>query len=206
MKVLLDDEGNVNYDKITRSSTVQELLDAIDIFLKDNELHCDKCEDSCCKKPWAVEFDNVCVNTLCNWDNNAVRDFIQDKLVMKENFFKQFDQYVLKKDANCNFVTKTNLCSIYEQRPIICRLFICSAKSHRYNVIRELIGAAYLEALVSEEKIRNIYITHTILDMIKRNPAVLAKDYSVLLDDIILYAQEEGWLDVDDLQELYQAL
>ena len=206
MKLLLDIEGKVNYDKITDYSTVQDLLDAIDIFLNDNTLPCERCEESCCKKSWSVEMDNVCVNRLCNWDGEATRDFIQDKLVRKENISIGFDQYVLKKEINCNFITMTNLCTIYEKRPIICRLFICSAKSYRYNVIRELIAATYLEALVIEEKMRNNNFAQKMVTQYRRNPAVFAKDYNILLDDIFYYAQEEGWLDIDETQELYQEL
>lgn len=206
MRVFLDAGGKVNYDEITGDSSVQELLDAIDIFLNDHKLPCDNCGESCCKKSWAVEMDNVCVNRLCDGDEREAGIFIKDKLVMKENFFKQFDQYVLKKEKNCGFVTEANLCTIYEQRPVICRLYICSAKSRRYNVIRELIGAAYLEALVSEEKIRSDHVTDKTISWYRRNPAVFAKDYNILLEDIVCYAQEEGWIDPDDLQELYQVM
>jgi Fe-S-cluster containining protein len=204
MKILLDSEGKVNYDEIFGYTTVQELLDAVDIFLNDNPLHCDKCRESCCKKPWAVEVDNVCVNRLCNWDNEKAGKFVQDKLFMKENISKEFDQYVLRKDVNCNYISDKNLCTIYEQRPVICRLYICTAKSYRYNVIRELISAAYLKALVSEEEMRSNHFSEEELNMHKRNPAFLAKGYDALLDDMFRYAQEEGWIDADDLRELYR--
>ena len=204
MKLLLDIEGKVNYDKITGNSTVQDLLDSIDIFLNDNTLHCEKCEESCCKKSWSVEMDNVCLNRLCNWDEEATRKFIQDKLVMKENISIEFDEYVLKKEKECNFITAANLCTIYEKRPIICRLFICSPKSSRYNVVRELIAAAYLEALVIEVKLENNEFPQEIVSRYRRNPAVFAKDYNILLDDIFCYAQEEGWLNMDETKELHQ--
>ena len=150
--------------------------------------------------------DNVCVNRLCNWDSGETSNFIQDKLVLKENYFKEFDQYVLKKETKCNFITEANLCTIYEQRPIICRLYICSPKSHRYNVVRELAGATFLKALVIEEEMRNKTLSQEIVDLYSRNPAVLAKDYNIMLDDIFNYAQEEGWFDLFEFDELYRAL
>jgi len=205
MKVIVDIEGKVNYDEMTENTTVQDLLDAIDVFLNDNILACDKCKESCCKTSWAVGMDNISANRLCNWDNDEVSNFIQNKLVLKENLLREFDQYVLKKETNCIFVTEGNLCSVYERRPVICRLFMCSPKSHRYNVIREIIGATCLEALVNEEKMRSVSFTQREVNIYKRNPAVLAEDYNILLYDIFNYAQEEGWLDQDDLQELYQA-
>ncbi|NRZ12725.1 hypothetical protein [Clostridium beijerinckii] len=84
MKLLFDDEGKVNYDKITKNTTVKDVLDAIDIFLSNNPLDCNGCEESCCKKSWSVEMDNVCVNKLSNWDNEAASNFVQEKLVKKE--------------------------------------------------------------------------------------------------------------------------
>lgn len=206
MKLFLDSEGKVNYDKISKYTTVKELLDAIDIFLKDNPLPCDECFESCCKKSWAVEMDNVCVNRLCGGDKNAATDFVQDKLVKQTNYSKEFDQYVLKKEKNCNFITESNLCTIYEERPIICRLYICTEKSNRYNMLRELIASTYLKALVLEEKLRKNNSTQTIVDNYKKNPAVFAKDYDILLDEIFNYSEEEGWLYLDEKWELYQKI
>jgi hypothetical protein len=206
MKLVLDTEGKINYDKISRYTTVQELLDAIDLFLAAHPLPCGQCEESCCKKSWAVEMDNVCVNRLCGGDSGAASHFVQDKLVLKKNYFRQFHQYVLKKKLNCSFITQANLCTIYEQRPVICRLYICSDKSYRYNVLRELIGGTYLKALVTEDKMRNRKFTPRTVNRYRSNPAVFAKDYNILLDDIFSYAAGEGWLDPCDTQELYRAL
>jgi Fe-S-cluster containining protein len=202
MKLLLDVEGKVNYDKISEFTTVQDVLDAIEIFLNDHPLPCEQCEDSCCKKSWSVEMDNVCVNRLCNWDSAAAEKFIDDKLVIKENYALQFDQYILNKDTNCKFITESNLCTVYEQRPVICRLFICSAKSYRYNLIRGLIAATYLKALVIEEKLRKDKIMPG-TDNHYPNPAVYAKDYNMLMAEIINYSYEEGWLESEDIQGLY---
>lgn len=204
MKLFLDAEGKVDYDKITDGTTVGELLEAIDLFLEDNKLPCDICGESCCKKSWSVEIDNVCVNRLCGWDREAASNFIEEKLVMKENFFRGFFQYVLKKETNCCYVTESNLCTIYGQRPIICRLYICSPRSHRYNVVRELVGGTYLRALVIEEKIRRNHTTAEMLVQYRRNPAVFARDYDILIDDILYYAQEEGWLYPEETEELYR--
>jgi Fe-S-cluster containining protein len=206
MKLLLDDEGKINYDSITPDTTVQELLDAIDIFLEGHRLPCGSCEDSCCKKSWAVEMDNVCVNRLCGWDGAAAGGFIRDKLSLKVNYFRRFRQYVLKKDIDCSYITPDNLCNIYEQRPIICRLFICSEKSYRYNMIRELIGGTYLKALVIEERIRRGNYAHRTINRYRRNPAVFAKGYDALLYDIIGYAKGEGWVGPEDERELCQSL
>lgn len=206
MKLLLDTEGKVNYDQINKDTTVKEVLDAIDIFLNNNPLPCDQCEESCCKKSWSVEMDNVCVNRLSNWNDEVALDFVQKKLVKKKNYCGDFNQYVLNKKTYCNFISETNLCSIYESRPIICRLYICTEKSYRYNVIRELIASTYLVALVLEDKMRNNTFTESTINKYKRNPAVFAKDYDISLEEIFNYSEEEGWLYSDDREELYESM
>lgn len=150
--------------------------------------------------------DNVCVNRLSNWNDETALHFVQEKLVKKRNYYRDFDQYVLNKEKDCNFITETNLCTIYEERPIICRLYICSARSYRYNVIRELIGSTYLKALIYEEEIRNNDLTNEIINEYKRNPAVFVKEYNILLEDIFDYAEYEGWLYDDEREELYEEI
>ncbi len=202
MILFADSKGELNYDKITGETTVQDLLDAIDSFLSNQPLFCDQCDESCCKKSWSVEMDNVCVNRLCGWDEVAISNFIQDKLVKTKNHCLEFDQYIFKKEQNCFYVTDGNLCTIYRQRPLICRLYVCSAKSRRYNVIRELAGAAYLRALILEEKMRCKEFSKRTIESYKRNPAFLAQDYRVSLADILNYALEMGWLESEDVREL----
>lgn len=202
MKLFLDKEGKVNYDKLDKASTVRDLLEAIDLFLEDNPIPCNSCEESCCKKAWSVEMDNVCVNRLTNNEDKAAAKFVSDNLVKKRNYYREFDQYVIKKDKNCIFITDENLCTIYEKRPIICRLYICIPKSYRYNVVRELIGSTYLRALVFEDEIRNNSLNKEAIDDYKRNPALFANTYNILLEDIFDYAEEEGRLYEEDRAEL----
>ncbi|GKU24947.1 YkgJ family cysteine cluster protein [Clostridium folliculivorans] len=203
MKLLFDSEGKVNYDKLDKDTTVEDILKAIDIFLNSNPLPCEDCEESCCKKAWSVEIDNICVNRISNWNNEDSSDFVRQRLVKKRNYYREFDQYVLNKEKNCHFITEENYCTIYEQRPIICRLYICIDKSYRYNVVRELIGSTYLQALIFEEEMRNNSISEDLIKEYKRNPAVFAKGYDIALNDILNYAEEEGWLYDDERDELY---
>lgn len=204
MKLYLNSEGKIDYDKLDRGSTVKDVLESIDIFLSENPLPCSTCEESCCKKEWSVEVDNVCVNRLSNWNDEAAAGFVKDRLVKKKNYAMDFHQYVLNKEKSCTFITESNLCTIYEERPIICRLYICSPKSYRYNLIRQLIGSTYLKALILEDRMRNNNFSERTIKKYKRNPAVGAKDYDILLNDIFVYAEEEGWLYSDDKQELME--
>ncbi|GFZ29829.1 hypothetical protein CSC2_03550 [Clostridium zeae] len=203
MELLFDSEGKVNYDKIDKDTTVEDILKAIDIFLDKNPLPCDDCGESCCKKAWSVEMDNICVNRISNWNEDSASDFVRQRLVIKRNYYREFDQYVLDKEKNCHFITEENYCTIYEQRPIICRLYICIDKSYRYNVVRELIGSTYLQALIFEDEMRNNVLSADSIEKYRRNPAVFAKGYDIALKDIFSYAEEEGWLYDDERDELY---
>ncbi|MCR3759798.1 YkgJ family cysteine cluster protein [Clostridium felsineum] len=202
MKLILDNEGKVNYEEIEKNSTVKDLLEAIDLFLNSNPLPCSRCRESCCKKSWSVEMDNVCVNRLVNNDDKLATKFVKNKLVKKENYYRDFDQYVVKKDKACIFITDENLCTIYDKRPVICRLYICTDKSYRYNVVRELIGSTYLEALVLEEEIRNNNLEREVIESFK-NPALFKDRYDISLEDIFDYAEDVGWLYKEDRAGLY---
>lgn len=203
MKLFLDLDGKVNYDKIDKTTTVKDMLKAIDIFLDTNPLPCSSCQESCCKKSWSVEMDNVSVNRLSCWENDKALEFVKVNLVRKKNYYREFYQYVLKKDKDCRFITKDNFCTIYNERPVICRLYICIDKSYRYNVVRELIGSTYLKALVIEDKMRRSELAEKTLTKYNRNPALFAKDYDLHIEDIFNYAEEEGWLYCEDRRELY---
>jgi Fe-S-cluster containining protein len=204
MRLILDTDGKVNYDEININTTVYEVLEAVNTFLKDNPLPCNKCIDSCCRKSWSVEMDNVCVNRLSGWKDEVAVEFVKDGLIKKKNYYRDFTQFVLKKETHCNFITEKSLCSIYNERPIICRLYMCTSKSYRYNVVRELIASTYLKALVLEDKMRNNNFTERTIKKYRRNPAVFAEDYDISLAAIFNYAQEEGWLDEDEREELYK--
>ncbi|NRZ12726.1 hypothetical protein [Clostridium beijerinckii] len=73
-------------------------------------------------------------------------------------------------------------------------------------MIRELIGSTYLKALVLEEKMRKNDFPEQTIDKYKRNPAVFAKEYNILLEEIFDYAEDEGWLYSDERDELYEEI
>jgi hypothetical protein len=206
LRIFLDKDGKVNYDRINENTTVKELLEAVDIFLGGYPLPCDRCEESCCKKAWSVEMDNVCVNRLCKGNAESSLKFVEERLLKKKNYYRDFYQLVLKKDKDCSFVSEDNRCSIYEERPVICRLYVCCDRSFRYNVLRELVGSTYLKALVLEHRMRSKNFTERTIKNYRRNPVLFAADYDASLEKIIQYAEEEGWLDEDEKELLYEVM
>jgi Ser-tRNA(Ala) deacylase AlaX len=144
----------------------------------------------------------ICKNLSCN--EEEARKFVDARLVRKKNYYRDIYQYVMKKEKECPYISEDNLCGIYEKRPIICRLYICCDKSYRYNMLRELIGSTYLRALILEHRIRSNSFTERTIRKYKRNPVLFSSDYGITLNSIIRYAEEEGWIDEDERELLYE--
>ena len=204
MKIFYDAAGELNYDSIDKNTKVSDVLEAIDSFLAGNPISCDKCKDSCCKKPWSVGVDNVCVNSLCSRDGIDMAAYVDKHLVKKINPVHEFTQLVFKKNGECAYVDAANRCRIYDMRPVICRLYICCKMSSRYNMLREMIACTYLKALVLEYRLSTRNFSSRTIDKFKRNPAVYSKNYAAPVMKIISYAEEEGWLYADEKQILYE--
>lgn len=202
MKVFPDAEGRTTYDRISPSSTVQDLLDAVDACLEAHPLPCHACAESCCKKPWAVEADNVFVRRFAGEEADARGRFVRERLKLKLNRSMEFNQYVLDKKAECPFVTQENRCRVYGVRPVICRLYVCTPRDRRYDVLRGLVAATYLQALVLEENLRGGGLSQSTEVRYRRNPALHASDYSLPLAAVLDYAQNVGWLDEEDRREM----
>ena len=192
MNVTINAEGRADCGGIDGQTTVQDLLDAVDQFLQAHPLPCQTCADSCCKKHWAVEVDNVAARRLAGED---ARDFMRSRLKQKWNYALDFRQLVLKKHGPCPYVTEAGLCSVYEKRPVICRLYICCPRSERYDRLREVVAATYLQALVFERNMLHQDLSARTLAKYRQNPALGAADYSLPLADVIAYGQWMGWLE-----------
>jgi Fe-S-cluster containining protein len=206
MKVFLDGDNKINYDKIDKDTTVKDFLEAVDLFSLNNPVSCFQCEESCCRQKWSVSMDNICVNRLCSWNKEEITTFVKDKLIKRNNFYRDFNQYILNKDKDCSFIDEENRCIIYGDRPIICRLYFCQEKSSRYNTLRELAGSVYLNAMFLEYRINTNSFSKRTIEKYKRNPAVFASDYDTTLDMIIEFAETEGWLYPDEKEALFENL
>ncbi len=196
MNVFLNAEGAVDCGGIGGQTTVQDLLDAVDLFLQAHPLPCQECSDSCCKKHWAVEVDNVAARRMAG---EGADEFLRNRLKLKWNYALGFRQLVLKKKGPCPFVTEASLCSIYGIRPVICRLYVCCPRSDRYDRLRETVAATYLQALVFERTMNTRELTDRTIQKYRQNPAVGAADYSLPLTEVIAYGRWMGWLDETDL-------
>ena len=195
MKLFYNESGQIDYETLEQDASLCGLLQAIDIFIDKNPLPCSQCQDGCCRKSWAVEVDNVSVRRLSTEAGISRSEFVSKMLDLEENKSLDFDQYVMKKQtAHCPWVTESNRCRIYQSRPLICRLYTCSAKSLRYNQLREASAATFLQALVFEQIIDNEKPSASQLEYFAKNPALHAPDYNIELQKIIDYAVDEGWI------------
>lgn len=201
MKLCLDPTGKLDYEALAPEDTVQDLLDAVDVFLNAHPLPCFDCAESCCRKAWAVEVDNVFVRRHAG-EGEAAGRFVRERLKLKFNGPMEFNQYVLNKKTDCDFILPDNHCKVYGIRPVICRLYVCVPRGRRYDLVRGLVAATYLQALVMEEKLRHGGQKPETERRYRRNPALFAGDYSLKLMDILSYSERMGWLESEDFQGL----
>ena len=195
MKLFFNESGQLDYDTIGDTDTLADLLQAVDLFIDRHPLSCSRCENSCCRKPWAVEVDNVSVRRLCADHKIPQSELISSMLETDENKHLDFDQYIMKKQsAHCPWLSEMNRCRIYQSRPLICRLYSCFPKSQRFNQLREASAATFLLALVFEQLIDQQQPSERQLEYYQKNPALNALDYKVGLQKILDYALDEGWL------------
>ena len=108
---------------------------------------------------------------VCKHENATIKDFTKkghcshcgtccsNDLPLAKSEIESIKQYVLehnlsvspRDDGSCMFLTPQNECSIYEARPLICRLYKCSRPTPTYKEVKLL--------LQEDRDIENIYET-----------------------------------------------
>ena len=125
MQLFFNQLSQIDYKPEDLSSSLNDLLQAIDEFIEKHPLACNQCQTGCCRKPWAVEVDNVSVNRQSNAIGCSKSAYIDQYLVLDENRYFDFDQFVMKKQTpHCPWVSPDNRCIIYSSRPLICRVSV----------------------------------------------------------------------------------
>lgn len=179
MKVFLNEKGEVDFTGVNGETTVQELLDAIDVFLEEHPVNCHKCKGDCCKKRIAV--DNIFVKRNCR--GNLMR-FAEQKLELKDS------QLFLKRKIACKFLTGLNKCDIYNTRPLICRLYMCFPYSKQYELLEGLLVRVFTMALVHEAAETQVSDPRELeKNATATNPVLYADDYNLSLKSIISWGR-----------------
>lgn len=84
------------------------------------------CQALCCSYPWSVKLDQA---EFSSGQYDAFQFCsLLNQLCDKPNIACKFRSYLLskKEDGSCIYLDQNNLCSIYENRPDVCRETICT--------------------------------------------------------------------------------
>lgn len=190
-------DNKLDYIKLSPSDSVQSISDALQQYLNFYPLSCDSCKESCCSV-FPIRPDNVFMKQpeffpvekqQCNgnW-------FLKDALDFENRL------YVMPKKETSNgaicYYCNDGKCTIYNERPILCRLYTCISISDRWNELLNIIVQAYKNALeyeIMEQTVRlrgGKVSPHPIEE---RNPALYADDYSLQIGKLLHWSNENGW-------------
>lgn len=177
MRLVPDEQGRAEVMELDPGNTVQDLLDAVDEYLAAHPTGCERCESSCCAKPWAVAVDSVAtLRVPCG--------FPSDLLKSRLNPIRSFRYSILKKEGACpHYVGRR--CMVYAARPLVCRLYFCHPMGPGYALLREVAAAGYLARRGD-----------------RRNPAHGRREYGARLLDLARYAAARRWLEPEEEAEL----
>jgi len=164
-------------DKINVSDTVEDFIFEIETFCRNaySMQICKNCTQVCCKSD-DVWIDNVFYRKYKNSDIGT-------------RFDRTTDDYVkLRTDGNaCNFLQKNGQCSIYQTRPLICRIFLCNEGRETYFYgIMNAINYTYTDALHKEFLYKQKELD---INKLSNNPALFAKNYETTILQCVDFAK-----------------
>ena len=174
---------------IKSTDTVQDYLDALESYLKEEPLPCHECKDNCCKRNWSIAIDNV---YFLNKTNN--NPYNKEKFFKRECFqiFKNeslVPHYSIKNPtkSSCKDLNGLNRCTIYENRPLVCRTYTCVAKDNKLELMSNLITETAKYAF----SYHYIYLKTEDLffkDSYENNPFYNINSYNIPIKNILEYA------------------
>lgn len=182
MKIFLNDNKEIDYVELNSTTTVQDLLNAIDEFLEANPLDCEHCKERCCKR-YAIEVDNVFVRANCRGNDDR---FIDTKL----KYDQKLNKFCTNGKKYCRYLNGLEKCDLYKTRPLICRLYMCYSYSKHYLLLQSLISHVFTTALMVEWGAR--VTGKSVMDVEPTpitNPVVNADDYSIRIQEIMPWSE-----------------
>jgi Fe-S-cluster containining protein len=155
--ILIDGENGLNVARVSPDATVSDLLKAMQTPADDplvyKPLHrsrygvCAGCVYNCCKSN-DIPLDLISARAIAFSLGLSLASFAQRFLKLDHtSLFPEF------RKRPCPFLNN-NLCTIYEQRALICRLYICTPMSETLEKLRSaalLMGEAALRQTLVEQ-------------------------------------------------------
>ena len=100
---------------------------------------CKKCGQCCCKEksivPW-IEMTTKEKELFCKLGKEKLNINLEDRFIYLGIYTRNDNVKEIKAEfwrfmpkAHCPFLNNNNMCSIYENRPFLCRIYFCGRKS-----------------------------------------------------------------------------
>lgn len=170
--------------------TVQDYLDALDMYLKSEPLPCEECRNNCCKRSgWSIAIDNVYFLKKVNNSSYNMDKFFKRECFQISKSETSMPHYSIKHPfkSSCKDLNGLNQCNIYKNRPLICRTYTCIKKDDKLELMSNLIGETakyafsynYVYLKTGEIFFKELY---------EENPFYNKYDYNLLIKDVLKYA------------------
>lgn len=190
--IIYNNCNKLKVKNINSADTVQDYLDALDEYLKREPLPCRECNNNCCKRSnWSIAVDNVYFlkktkNNIHNIDKFFKRECYQ--ISKNKNLMPH---YSIKNPfkSSCKDLNGLNQCSIYNNRPLVCRTYTCIKKDDKLELMSNLISETAKFAF----SYNCVYIRTGNLffkEYYEKNPFYNKYDYNVPIKEILEYAAE----------------
>ncbi|MDF2572583.1 MAG: flagellin N-methylase [Sporomusa sp.] len=145
MKLFINEENEVDIIGLNNKSTVQDFFDAVDEFLTENPLPCEKCKQHCCKGRFKINMDSISAKKI----SKGKIERIIPKLFIDVGQNK-LEVFMVAGNKQCRHLSGLARCLIYKERPASCRTYICIPHSTCYKILDSAIVAEMHHAMRAE--------------------------------------------------------
>jgi len=197
MKVFLTEAGQLSCDQLEETATVADLIDAVLQICKPH-IDCSRCPNTCCAG-LIVYADNVFARNLFVLAQRSLNPGDTLEFMVRILQPDATGKWTVAKDlaSRCKFLTREGKCSIYNIRPLVCRLHTCIPCTPSLQRLKNGLYLAYQEALRTEmSQLLAGNPSQGDLRNEKLNPISGAVNYNTPISTIC------RWLQVRDRQEI----
>lgn len=189
-------------------TAIQEATDDADVYkpqLKGLYGICAGCKTNCCRQH-DITPDYLAVKRIAQIQNLTFKEFAERWLdVSADSAFPQF------RKRPCPFL-QNNLCSVYEQRALICRLYLCTPMGDSLEKLRAAVsymGEGALRIKLLEEGIGpKSWSYRAQADELKerlRNESLSREQYEDRMEQLHLMTEHNPFLTAESYEEVYLA-